>query len=304
MRWLFLIALFLNLAYIAWQMLVPATDSYADIPVLKNVEPIILLAELKQKKETDSVSTAVDLLQKPVELEAEAETVSVEGLISDQAGSEQQDIVEKIAEIKDDAVVVLKESLSNEVSLAEKELLSNGVSPAEKESVSADVSQVKSAEAESCFAMGPFRDLDKLRSFMREIKPYVVKADFRGQEESRLSVYWVYLPPEKNRKQAIKTGKRLKDKKIKDFYIIREGERNNGISLGYFRNKNRAFRLEKKVKKLGFDVLVEPIYKTYTLYWLDYQLVGGADIPEAIIEKYSQSTKTDKTSWLSRDCGV
>ena len=79
MRWLFLIALFLNLAYIAWQMLVPATDSYADIPVLKNVEPIILLAELKQKKETDSVSTAVDLLQKPVELEAEAETVSVEG---------------------------------------------------------------------------------------------------------------------------------------------------------------------------------------------------------------------------------
>jgi hypothetical protein len=281
MRWLFLVALFLNLAYMTWQILMPATDLYADIPVLKNVESIVLLAELKQKKETDSVSAAVDLLQKPVELEAEAETVSVEGLISDQTGIERQDVAEEIiTETKDDAVIVLKESVLTEVS------------------------QAKPAEGESCFTLGPFRDLDKLRSFMREIKPYVVKADFRGQEESRLSVYWVYLRPEKNRKQAIKTGQRLKDKKIKDFYIIREGERNNGISLGYFRNKNRAFRLEKKVKKLGFDVLVEPIYKTYTLYWLDYQLVGGADIPEAIIEKYSQSTKTDKTSWLSRDCGV
>ena len=107
MRWLFLMALFLNLAYMTWQMQLPATDLYTDIPVLKNVEPIVLLAELKQRKKTDSVSTAVDLVQKPVELEARAETVSVDGSISDQAGSEGQDTVEKIAEIKDDAIVEL-----------------------------------------------------------------------------------------------------------------------------------------------------------------------------------------------------
>ena len=282
MRWLFLIALFLNLAYIAWQMLVPATDLYADLPVLKNVESITLISELKDRGKTDSVSETVDLVHNPVELEAKVETASVEDVSSYQPDIEQQEVAEEDVptETQDDAVVVLKDSVSTEVS------------------------QAKPVEAESCFTLGPFRDLDKLRGFIREIKPYVVKADFRGQEENKLSVYWVYIPPEKSRKQAFKTGKRLKDKKIKDFYIVREGEKNNGISLGYFRNKNRAFKLEKKVKKLGFDVLVEPIFKTYTVYWLDYQLVSGVNIPEAIVEKYSQSTKTDKTSRLSRDCGA
>ena len=284
MRWLFLIALFFNLAYIAWQMLVPATDLYADIPVLKGVEPILLLSELEQRKKIGSVSETVDQVQKPVELEAKAETVSVEGLISNYAGIEQQDIVEEVvAETKDDAVPVLKEPVLTESFLTEEP-------------------QVTPAESESCFTLGPFRDLDKLRSLIQEIKSYVVKVDFRGQEESQLSVYWVYLPPEKSRKQAMKTAKRLKDKKIKDYFVIREGEKNNGISLGYFKSKNRAFRLEKKIKKLGFNVVVEPIFKTFTVYWLDYQLVGRESIPEEIIEEYGQS-KTGKTSQLSRDCG-
>lgn len=288
MRWLFLIALFLNIAYVTWQMLLPATDSSVDVPVLKNVEPIVLLAELKQRDKIDSINTAVDQKQKSLVSEAKAEAVSADAVISDQAGSEPQDIVEKqdsvekSVETKDAAVPV----------------------PVHEEPVLTEISPLKSAEGEACFTLGPFHDLDKLRSFMREIKPYVAEADFRGEEENRLSVYWVYLPPEKNRKQARKTGKLLKDKKIKDFYIIREGEKNNGISLGYFRNKNRAFRLKKKVKNLGFDVQVEPIFKTYTVYWLGYQLLSGVDIPEAIIEEYSQPTKTGKISRLSRDCGA
>ncbi len=279
MRWLFLIALFFNLAYIAWQMLVPVTDLYADIPVLKDVEPILLLTELEQRKKIDSVSETVDQVQKPVELDAKAETVSVEGLISDQAGIEQQAIVEEVvAETKDDVTPVLKEPVLTEEP------------------------QVTPAETESCFTLGPFRDLEKLRRLTQEIKSYVVKVDFRGQEESQLSVYWVYLPPEKSRKQAIKTAKRLKDKKIKDYYIVREGEKNNGISLGYFKSKNRAFRLKKKIKRLGFNVMVEPTFKTYTVYWLDYQLAGRESIPEEIIEEYGQS-KAGKTNRLSRDCG-
>jgi hypothetical protein len=281
MRWLFFIALFLNLAYILWQVFQPATDHYADLPVSKNADSIILLSELKQKGNINSAGETDGPGQQPVELEANAAAASAEGLNSDQADIEQQDAVEeKIAEIKNDTAAVLNDPVLD------------------------GVSQAEPAEAGSCFTLGPFRDLDKLRNLIREIKSYVVKADFRSQEESYISVYWVYLQPEKNRKLAIQTGKRLKEKNIKDFYVIRKGEKNNGISLGYFKNKNRAFRLEKKVKKLGFDVLVEPIYKTYMVYWLDYQLVDGDDIPEAIFEKFSQATKTDQTSRISIDCGA
>ena len=49
MRWLFLIVLFLNLAYIAWQTTRPVTQSYANVQPLKNVQPIVLLSELKQQ---------------------------------------------------------------------------------------------------------------------------------------------------------------------------------------------------------------------------------------------------------------
>ncbi len=49
MRWLFLIVLFLNLAYIVWQTTRPVTQSYEDVRPLKNVRPIVLLSELKQQ---------------------------------------------------------------------------------------------------------------------------------------------------------------------------------------------------------------------------------------------------------------
>jgi hypothetical protein len=153
-----------------------------------------------------------------------------------------------------------------------------------------------------CFTLGPFRDLDKLRSLTREIKSYVSVADFRGKEEKEPDIYWVYLTPEKSRKEAVATGKRLKTKKVKDFYIIRDGDKVNGISLGHFRNKAGAYGLAKKVTKLGFDVNVEPIFKTYTIYWLDYQLAEGVTIPEKIFDKYTTNTNKDKVSRLKREC--
>ena len=168
--------------------------------------------------------------------------------------------------------------------------------------ITPDELQEKPLQNESCFTLGPFRDLDKLRSLTREIKPYVVTTDFRGREERDQSLYWVYIQPEKNRKKAIETGRRLKANKIKDFYVIREGEKIHGVSLGRFRNKNSAYRLAKKVKKLGFDVIVEPIFKSYTVYWLDYQLADGVDIPETLFEPYTQPTKKGKVSRLNRSC--
>lgn len=161
--------------------------------------------------------------------------------------------------------------------------------------------QEKQIQKERCFTIGHFRDMDKLKSLVREIKPYVVSISFRNTKEREQSLYWVYIQPEKNRKEAITTGKRLKAKKIKDFYVIREGEKIHGLSLGYFRNKNGAYGLAEKVKKLGFDVIIEPLYKTYTAYWLDYQLTSGADIPESILDKYIRSTETDRIAHSCRD---
>ena len=167
-----------------------------------------------------------------------------------------------------------------------------------------EVAQSGAEQATDCYTLGPFRDLDNLRGLTREIKSYVVKADFRGREEKEQTLYWVYVKPEKTRKKAIETGKRLKARKIKDFYVIRDGEKENGLSLGHFRNKEGAYGLAKKVQILGFDVIVEPVFRSYTIYWLDYQLSSGVSIPESIFEKYIKSAKKNKISRLSRDCAA
>lgn len=306
MRWLFLVVLSLNLTYIVWQTSKPSTDPYINVQPLKNVQPIVLLSELKQQKPADLVTTAPqstqESAQQPVQqsswLEGEAENISDEQAVSDQASAQQEEVAETASELtidKDVVVAEVKEPDVEEPNIEDAEV---------KEPGSNEVSQVKPSQSESCYTLGPFRDLDKLRSLTREIKSYVDTTDFRGSEEKEPTLYWVYIKPEKNRKKAIATGKRLKAKKIKDFYVIRDGEKINGISLGYFRNKDGASGLVKKVKKLGFDVVLEPVIKTHTIYWLDYQVSGGKSIPQAIFDKHFKSTKKDKISRLSRDCGA
>jgi hypothetical protein len=128
--------------------------------------------------------------------------------------------------------------------------------------------------------------------------------DFRGREEKEPPLYWVYIKPEKNRATAIATGKRLKANKINDYFIIREGTKINGVSLGYFRNKKGATSLATRVEKLGFDVVLEPVFKTYTVYWLDYQLADGVKVPDSIFDKYIKAAKKDRIKRLHRDCAT
>jgi len=300
MRWLFLFVLTLNLAFVAWQMLMPTADLYVNTQPLKNVQPIVLLSELKLQNKVESkkaVDEAIQEVAQPVAQSENTEEISPEKTAEENApgkstGSEQvsaQLEVKQAEETEKAEVVAVKEP--------EPELKPNtGTSAVLKK----EPQQIP--EKESCFTLGPFRDLVKLSSLTQEIKSYVVEADFRGSEEKEKPLYWVYIKPEKNRNKAIETGKRLKAKKIKDFYLIREGEKINGLSLGHFRNKGGAYGLAKKVGKLGFDVQVEVVFKTYTIYWLDYKLASGKSIPESIFDKYIKPAKKDKISRLSRDC--
>lgn len=255
MRWLFLLVLALNLAYLTWGIMNESGDTYADVRSLKNVQSISLLSELKQEGAAELLATEQKLGQK-------SQAASLPAKVKTTA-----EVVKNVA-VKPEAV--------------------QQVEPA--------------AQIESCFTLGPFRHLDKLSGFIREIKSYVVAADFRGREEKEQAIYWVYIQPEASHKKALEVGKRLKAKKVEDFYIINDGDNIHGLSLGRFRNKDGAYGLAEKVKKMGFNVTVEPIFKITTIYWLDYQLIEGVEIPEAIFGEYVQVKGENKVSRLSRQC--
>ena len=275
-------------------------NNYVDVPALKDVQTIVLLSELKQPAQSRSISAE------------QAALMQDEKAVSDSAEN-----------VPDENAALVKQDDTKEVAVAKQQVAVAKVKPVEQQKQPVDSSkttdvievvpanqgqeapgQKAQAQAASCYTLGPFRDLDNLRGLTREIKSYVVKADFRGREEKEQTLYWVFIKPEKTRKQAIETGKRLKSKKIKDFYVIRDGEKENGLSLGHFRNKDGAYGLAKKVQKLGFDVVVEPVFRTYTVYWLDYQLSSGVNIPESTFEKYINKANKDKISLLRRDCGA
>lgn len=293
MRWLFLIILCLNLVYVGWRMSVSNKDPYAEIAPLSNVNPIKLLAERK----ADSQSLAEK--EEAVEVGSRQETASTE---PDEYLDEDTAVKTQPVKVSSDKSEVEKvKAETAKTSLSDENVEIN----TKEESSQVDKPRVimkSPVELHHCYTVGPFRNLESLRGLTRELKEYVVKADFRGKEQADHAIYWVYVQPEKSRDKAVVLGKKLKSRGIKDYYVIRDGAKNNGLSLGHFRNKQSAYGLAKKVRKLGFKVEVEPVYKTYTVYWLDFEMDAEADVPQAVFDRHMKSNKKDRINRLERNC--
>ncbi|HHJ36629.1 MAG TPA: hypothetical protein ENJ87_12770, partial [Gammaproteobacteria bacterium] len=199
MRWLFLFVLFLNLAYIGWQMSLSPADSYAGIAPLKGAQPIVLLSEVKSHA-----------------MEQEATDIVVEERASEEAVAEQQDDTQApeepatiIPEIRKQQSVSADAEQKPDLAAVDNKPVKVSEKIAPINAVKPDVVQKKPVSTGltgRCFTLGPFRDLAKLRGLTREIKPYVATTDFRGQEKAEPVIYWVYIEPEKNYKKATETG--------------------------------------------------------------------------------------------------
>lgn len=150
----------------------------------------------------------------------------------------------------------------------------------------------------SCYTLGPFKDKDLSDKAMAVLKGRVSGLKDRTREESEQQRYWVYIPSLRNRAEAIAISKQLAMKKIKDYYIVRTGAKNNGISLGHFKEKVHAYRRLDNLRSLGFEVEIEPIYQTYTVRWLDYQLSGAQSVEPELLQEFQD----DGVARLDRAC--
>lgn len=162
-----------------------------------------------------------------------------------------------------------------------------------------ETAPVSAPSASACYTLGPFRDLADLRKLIRDIRDYVAAASFRSHEEREQSMYWVHLPPQENHDAALALAAQLKAKKIRDYYVLNSGEQVNAISLGHFRDKNGALSVLAKVRQAGFAPVMEPVFKNYTIYWLDYRVVDGKEIPSTVLDL----SRLPNVSRLNRDCG-
>jgi len=269
MRWLFLFLLVLNVVYLGWELNreQQATDQQHTLP--RGVERIVLLQELESEDSGEAVAQVVtESVQSPAVKEPAADTAPAAPAAS---GKTEPSPVE----------VASRDSSAG---------------------VEADRQEARAPESvpavDRCYTLGPFSEMKTLRLVTREIKDYVVEASFRSREEQEQSMFRVYLKPVGSKQEANELIKELVNNNIRDYFIITDGPNKNGISLGYFSSKGRAYRHAERVRKLGFDAIAEPVFRSYTIYWLDYRIKAGKEIPQQIFDKHLENSAQK----LSRSC--
>ena len=282
MRWFFLILLAVNIVYVTWELNRERPAASVSPKHPPSVERLVLLSELESLAAPQaSVSEA------PAEL-AEAAPEAAPAMVGEatQPGDSSEVAAEDIA---------MPEGA--DVTETDPATAAPEPQPEAPDATLADLPADKPAN-DLCYTLGPFREMKTLRVVTREIKDYVIEASFRSREEQEQSMFRVYLKPVGGKREAKALIKQLVSKNIRDYFIITDGPNKNGISLGYFSEKSRAQRHAARVRKSGFDAVIEPVFRSYTIYWLDYRIKAGNEVPQTIFDQHLNGT----TQRLSRSC--
>jgi hypothetical protein len=154
-----------------------------------------------------------------------------------------------------------------------------------------------------CFSIGP---IDGVKSG-RDLRERLAQRDegldlqLRREEYRELSGYWVFLPPQPSRREAVKLTRLLKDKGIEDFLIVPNGPKRNAISLGFFRQRDTSRAHFARVRRLGFSPELEESYRTGERFWLDFTSYNSNPLPDQLIRKLYDEHRYEVSR---RDCAV
>jgi cell division septation protein DedD len=156
-----------------------------------------------------------------------------------------------------------------------------------------------SSEAEStarCNTLGPFKSKKSANAIKAELLALGIKAERRTSKDNTRKGYWVLIPPEKSRKQARAHISELKEKNVKDYFLVVTGEQVNAVSLGVFSKSELAQRRYKEIKDLGFRVKLQKVDLPLREYWLDWprdmQLLP--EVLDAFRERHPNIGQTDR----------
>lgn len=140
----------------------------------------------------------------------------------------------------------------------------------------------------SCYSIGPFVAESELNAVAARLEKLELESSQRRQEAEVKIGYWLYLPA-MTREEALGYKAVLDEHRDKEYLIGKD----NVLSLGAFKEKSRADRRMKDLRKMGITPVLEPRYKIRDVFWLD--LVDGisasdrnrlsSDIPESSIKQ-------------------
>lgn len=116
------------------------------------------------------------------------------------------------------------------------------------------------SEPASCYEAGPFANGNAYQLWKRELNAPRDAIKLLSRDGEVISNYLVYYPAAANKLQAEADMKMLKDKGIKDFWLLSKGKESGQISLGVFQNESRAQALKSQLLAKGIQAEVKPRY--------------------------------------------
>lgn len=258
MRWAFLSLLLVNAMFFAWRYFAPPGE-FAGAPVNA--------VESASPPPSDLAAQTITLLDEVANNEIKLKT-------------EQPNVV-SIKEGAPSKAVAVKESEVAQV---------NSVVPDETVQTSrADFRAQAVPDDDACYWAGPFTQQADRAELIKRLAELHIFAEERTQVASGGWRYWVYLPPKPSRKEAKAQLAVLKNMKV-DSYLIYEGEKANGVSLGLFSRKELADAKYADIQSRGFEVTMDSFERTVNQRWVavskaQIDAIGEAVLPRMIKNK-------------------
>ena len=141
-------------------------------------------------------------------------------------------------------------------------------------------SAVKRVMPQACYTIGPFFIVSDVARVAKQIESNGIITQQRAAAERKRVGLWVYIPPAETLQDAREILRQLQEKDIHDALIISEGAKANAISAGVYRVSGRAEARKAEINVIGYNAVVEPLYRTQPQYWLDLELFRQTWIPK------------------------
>ena len=127
-----------------------------------------------------------------------------------------------------------------------------------------------------CASYGPFLSADAAAQALTRLQTAGLTAAKRELPGKAKRGYWVYLPPFRSRQEADAAAGLLRQKGVKDIYVVPDEANRNAVSLGVFNQREGAVQREKDIKKLGFRAQMAERFRDEPRYWLDAKGLDSA----------------------------
>ncbi|MBT2968330.1 MAG: hypothetical protein KME56_03290 [Candidatus Thiodiazotropha sp. (ex Ctena orbiculata)] len=137
-----------------------------------------------------------------------------------------------------------------------------------------------SEEVAVCKTIGYLQSRSDAEIVSVRLRALGLKPELQSETSNEQAGIWVLVPPQASRRDAVEVANRLERDGISDLWRFTSGELVHAISLGLFRNEERAEARRKEISDLGYEVIIKPRYRQATKYWLYFQQRTPATLTE------------------------